>query len=168
MIRKSLAALSIIFGLLIFGAMIYGARHHLVLSLLGESTTGRIVAAAPDGAESISRSRYNLASDLPTSVGAYRLIARFDTPQGPFETSTRLTYYQIDDLVGGSFKVKPIVGREIDVTYMADDPTRNEVSHTLPWNGFWYPVMGSSVFLLLGLMLLFATPPTADRQPPRR
>ncbi len=167
MIRKSLAALSIIFGLLLFGAMIYGARHHLVLSLLGESTTGRIIEAVPDGAESIARSRYNLTSDLPTSVDTYRLIARFDTPQGQFETSTRLTYYQIDEIVAGSFKVKPIAGREINVIYMADDPARNEIDHTLPWNSFWYPVMGSSAFLLLGLVLLLSPPARDDRRPPQ-
>ena len=54
-------------------------------------------------------------------------------------------------------------GRQADVVYLAGDPSRNEVSHSLDWNGFWYPLIGSLGFMIGGV-LLFLAPSQAVRK----
>lgn len=160
MMRKILGTLSLLFGLAVSGAIIWGAMPHLYLRFMGSETAGKIVKAEPAGRQSISQSKYNnLSSSLPRSVETYRLVARFNSAHGQFETDTRLTYYQIDDIVGGTFKVKPITGQSVGVLYLEDDPTINTVDHPLPWNEFWYPLIGGMVFVLLGAIVLWVPPP---------
>ena len=165
MIRKIIASLLILFGIFIVTVLIHDVRYHIQLKLFGEHASGHIVEAIPVGTKHISKSIYNSYGSIPSLVDTYDLIARFATAKGEFQSATRLTYYQIDELVDRSFKVKPIAGHTVDIIYLANNPTRNQIDHALPWDDFWYPIIGGLAFTVFGTGLFIVRPP---RRLPKR
>ena len=162
---RILAALLILFGLFAVGGVLYKERSSLRLMLSGEHVSGVIVKAPAVDEESIPHSRYNLAGSGPATVSVHNLIVQFDAPEGRHESTTRMTYYEIDDLVGGTFNLEPIRGRTVDVRYLKRDPSISEVVHPLPWDTFWYPLLIAAASILGGVMLWrkrpVAAPPEA-------
>ena len=148
--RKTFATLLILFGLSAIGGVLYQERLSLRLMLFGERVSGVVVKALAVDEEHLSHSRYNLGGSGPATVSIYNVIVQFAGPQGTSESTTRMTYYEIDDLVGGVFNVEPIRGMTVDVRYLKQAPSISEVVHPLPWDTFWYPLLiGAASIVLL-------------------
>ena len=151
---KSLATLLTLFGLFAVGGVLCKERLSLRLMLLGERTSGVIVQALAVDEQHLSHSRYNLGGSGSATIQIYNLIVRFAGPEGSSEATTRMTYYEIDDLVGGTFNIERIRGRMVDVRYLKRDPSISEVVHPLPWETFWYPLLIGAVSFVGGGLLL--------------
>ncbi len=154
MVRVTLATLMVAVGLLIVGIKLYQERVYFELQVFGEKASGLILGAKPAGTEVVSHSRYSV--NLPNRVPVYDLMIQFDTPQGTYESSTRLTYHQINDHLGGIFQIKPITGLEVEVMYLPGDPLTSRVLWPLTWNDFWYVLIGGFVLVVGGVALLLS------------
>ncbi|MCB1800999.1 MAG: hypothetical protein KDI82_04850 [Gammaproteobacteria bacterium] len=159
--RRTLATLVILIGLFAVAGALYKERFSLRLMLLGEQASGVIVKAVAVDEQALSRSRYNLAASGPDTVSVYNLVVQFAGPQGTTESTTRMSYYEIDDLVAGTFNIEPIRGRTVAVRYLEQAPSISEVVHPLPWETFWYPLLIGAAAIAGGGLLMRKPPATA-------
>ncbi|MET0052486.1 MAG: DUF3592 domain-containing protein [Candidatus Thiodiazotropha sp.] len=161
MYKILLASLMIAIGLLVVGIKLYQEKDYFELQCFGEKVPGNILRAVPAGEKVVSHSRYSM--NLPNHVPVYDLMVQFDTQRGRYESTTRLTYYQINDHLGGIFQIKPITGLEVEVIYLPDDPAINRANWPLTWNDFWYVVIGGFLLWVGGIVLLFVVRPLHGR-----
>ena len=120
--RRTLATLLTLFGLFAVGGVLYKERFSLRLMLFGEHASGVIVKALAVDEQSLSHSRYNLGGTGPATVSIYNLIAQFNGPEGTAESTTRMSYYEIDGLVGGTFNIEPIQVTDRTLGLAGDGP----------------------------------------------
>ena len=74
MVRRTLAAPLILYGLFAVGGVLYKERFSLHLMLFGEHASGVIVKALAVDEQNLSHSRYNLVGSGPATVSIYNLI----------------------------------------------------------------------------------------------
>jgi hypothetical protein len=75
-----------------------------------------------------------------------------------------MTYYEIDDLVGGTFNIEPIRGRTVDARFLKQEPSISEMVHPLPWETFWYPPLIGAVSIGGGGLMLRKPPAVLPKQ----